>query len=72
MPALKRRRMPTLQLWLQRVHGVQGLHPQATAGGVGWGRCLKPGRVVPDSDFLGTPPTLPGVISEGSTVSHSL
>lgn len=60
VPALKRRRTPTLQLWLQRVHGVQGLQPQATAGGGGGDRCKKPGRVVPDSDFLGTPPTLPG------------
>lgn len=31
VPALKRRRMPTLQLWLQGLHGVQGLQPQATA-----------------------------------------
>lgn len=59
VPALKRRRMPTLQLWLQGLHGVQGLQPQATAR-VREGRCLKPGQVVLDPDSLGTPPTLPG------------
>lgn len=49
VPARKRRRMPTLQLRLQRLQGVQGLQPQATAR-VGTGRGtegVKPGQVTP-------------------------
>ena len=62
VPARKRRRMPTLQLRLQRLHGVQGLQPQATARAC-WGRravCMKPGQSSHTLTSLGTT-QLPGV-----------
>lgn len=71
VPARKRRRMPTSQLRLQRLHGVQGLQPQAT-GGVGVGRDtagVKPGQVVPGPQLLRGTINTPGDDLEGPASS---
>lgn len=71
VPARKRRRMPTSQLRLQRLHGVQGLQPQATARvGMGRGRVgVKPGQVIPSPQLPWGTIHSPGVDLKGPAAS---
>lgn len=73
VPARKRRRTPTLQLRLQRLHGVQGLQPQATARvGVGerHGMC-ETGQVLPGPQLPEGTPDTTRLITEGTRIPET-